>query len=118
MIQQLLRRGYDSDPLKAWKAAQDKLQDEEEDDIDDSESMTSSASGDGPDYNYLLGMQLWSLTKEKKEQLLKQKEEKVLPENIDKMVKTTSGNHIQFKFSNHGQHDSDHEAWFWSVVNN
>ncbi|XP_072033901.1 DNA topoisomerase 2-alpha-like isoform X2 [Amphiura filiformis] len=76
MIQQLLRRGYDSDPLKAWKTAQDKLAMEEEEDVDDSESMTSSSSDDGPDYNYLLGMQLWCLTKEKKDQLLSQKEAK------------------------------------------
>lgn len=32
---------------------------------------------EGQDYNYLLGMPLWSLTRERKEALLKQKEEKV-----------------------------------------
>ena len=77
MIQQLIRRGYDSDPLKAWKDAQDKLQEEEEDNVDDGESVATSASDEGPDYNYLLGMQLWSLTKEKKDALLNQKEVKV-----------------------------------------
>ena len=76
MIQQLVRRGYDSDPVKCWKKAQDKLNQEEEEEEEDDDDA-STASDDGPDYNYLLGMQLWSLTKEKKDALLKQKEEKV-----------------------------------------
>lgn len=75
MIQQLVRRGYDSDPVKSWKKAQDKLNQEEEEEEEDDDGA-STASDDGPDYNYLLGMQLWSLTKEKKDALLKQKEEK------------------------------------------
>ena len=32
--------------------------------------------GDGPDYNYILGMALWCLTKEKKEELCKQRDTK------------------------------------------
>lgn len=31
----------------------------------------------GPDYNYLLGMPMWYLTKEKKEELCKQRDSKV-----------------------------------------
>ena len=31
-----------------------------------------------PDYNYLLSMQLWSLTREKKEELLKNRDKKVI----------------------------------------
>ena len=33
----------------------------------------------GPDYNYLLNMPMWYLTKEKKEELCKQRDSKVWP---------------------------------------
>ncbi|XP_021370186.1 DNA topoisomerase 2-alpha-like isoform X2 [Mizuhopecten yessoensis] len=68
VISTLVRRGYDSDPVKAWKAKQD-MNKKDDDDSDDEDS-------DGPDFNYLLGMSLWSLSREKKEELLKQKEAK------------------------------------------
>lgn len=34
----------------------------------------------GPDYNYLLNMPMWYLTKEKKEELCKQRDAKVWPD--------------------------------------
>lgn len=43
-----------------------------DDNAEDEESTNS-----GPDFNYLLSMPLWNLTKEKKEEFLKQKEKKV-----------------------------------------
>ncbi|XP_060074256.1 DNA topoisomerase 2-alpha-like isoform X2 [Ylistrum balloti] len=68
LISMLVRRGYDSDPIKAWKSKQDiNIKDDDDDDDEDNE---------GPDFNYLLGMQLWSLSREKKDELLKQKEAK------------------------------------------
>ena len=76
----LIHRGYDSDPVKMWKDAQNKLAaeqdgtDTEEDTMSEGSTASSSA---GPDYNYLLGMALWSLTREKKDDLLKHQEEKV-----------------------------------------
>ena len=78
MIQLLIKRGYDSDPVKAWKEAQKKASPEQggaetEDEGEGAEPTPSS----GPDYNYLLGMALWSLTKEKKEELLKNRDAKV-----------------------------------------
>eukprot|EP00058_Branchiostoma_floridae_P013136 XP_002598624.1 hypothetical protein BRAFLDRAFT_67020 [Branchiostoma floridae] len=80
LIQMLQARGYDSDPVKAWKETQndkdkpDDLLDVEE---EEAESVASStASRGGPDYNYLLGMPLWNLSREKKEELLKQQREK------------------------------------------
>ncbi|CAH1249008.1 TOP2A [Branchiostoma lanceolatum] len=80
LIQMLQARGFDSDPVKAWKESQadkdkpDDLLDAEE---DEAESIASStASRGGPDYNYLLGMPLWNLSREKKEELLKQQREK------------------------------------------
>lgn len=46
---------------------------EEESDKEDEEA----ASSKGPDYDYLLGMTLWSLTLEKKNELLKKRDEKI-----------------------------------------
>uniref|UniRef100_A0A674N3J5 DNA topoisomerase 2 n=1 Tax=Takifugu rubripes TaxID=31033 RepID=A0A674N3J5_TAKRU len=60
LIRMLQQMGYDSDPVKAWKLAQEK---EEE--------------ASGPDYNYLLSMPMWFLTKEKKEELCKQRDAKL-----------------------------------------
>ncbi|BFZ22006.1 hypothetical protein BsWGS_25045 [Bradybaena similaris] len=70
LIQLLVRRGYDSDPVKAWKEAQDKGKD----DLMDTEEETEDSSG--PDFNYILSMPLWNLTKEKKEELCKQRDKK------------------------------------------
>ncbi len=71
MIDTLKKAGYRSDPVKAWKASismqeETKSQDEEEEVEEGAE-----------DYNYLLSMSLWSLTREKKEELLKNRDTKV-----------------------------------------
>ena len=42
----------------------------------DEASQEEEAEDKGPDYNYLLGMPLWNLTKEKKDALLKDRDEK------------------------------------------
>uniref|UniRef100_A0A8C0FQE1 DNA topoisomerase 2 n=1 Tax=Bubo bubo TaxID=30461 RepID=A0A8C0FQE1_BUBBB len=67
LIQVLIKRGYESDPVKAWKASQSK---EEE------EGDKEPAADTGPDFNYLLNMPLWYLTKEKKDELCKQRDNK------------------------------------------
>ncbi|XP_035221967.1 DNA topoisomerase 2-alpha-like [Stegodyphus dumicola] len=74
MIRTLQERGYDSDPVKAWKEAQKNLENDEDQPSSDTESEVDSS---GPDYDYLLGMTLWSLTREKKEELLKKRDEKL-----------------------------------------
>ncbi|GFO18402.1 DNA topoisomerase 2 [Plakobranchus ocellatus] len=71
LIQMLVKRGYDSDPVKAWKDSQNKGKDDLLDAEEEEEESTS-----GPDFNYLLSMPLWNLTKEKKEELLKQRDQK------------------------------------------
>ncbi|KAM5273415.1 DNA topoisomerase 2-alpha [Ctenodactylus gundi] len=79
LIKVLIQRGYDSDPVKAWKEAQQKVPDEEENEESDSEKETAkgdSATDSGPTFNYLLDMPLWYLTKEKKDELCKQRNEK------------------------------------------
>jgi len=71
LIQMLVRRGYDSDPVKAWKESQNKG---DKDDLMDAEEEEEETSG--PDFNYILSMALWCLTKEKKDALLKQRDDK------------------------------------------
>lgn len=51
------------------------IQEEEEEEED--ESNKESAAATGPDFNYLLNMPLWYLTKEKKDELCKQRDNKV-----------------------------------------
>ena len=74
MIQHLKSRGYPSDPVKAWKKS---LCSEEEEEEEEEEGEGGEGRKEGPDYNYLLSMQLWSLTREKKDELLKNKDKKV-----------------------------------------
>ncbi|XP_009867181.1 PREDICTED: DNA topoisomerase 2-alpha, partial [Apaloderma vittatum] len=73
LIQVLVQRGYESDPVKAWKESQNKEEEEEE---EKEESDKESAASAGPDFNYLLNMPLWYLTKEKKDELCKQRDNK------------------------------------------
>jgi DNA topoisomerase-2 len=47
--------------------------------VDESENENEDEADDdskGPDFNYILAMQLWSLSKERKEALLKLRDEK------------------------------------------
>ncbi|GFS90370.1 DNA topoisomerase 2-alpha [Nephila pilipes] len=74
MIKTLQDRGYDSDPVKAWKEAQKEHIDEEKAVESDEEKEVETS---GPDYDYLLGMTLWSLTRERKDDLLKKRDEKI-----------------------------------------
>ena len=78
MIAELQRKNFDPDPVKKWKTAQAKA--EANPDLladlgDDSDSDLEEDAKDA-DYDYLMGMAMWSLTLEKKEELLKKKEEK------------------------------------------
>ncbi|XP_074519536.1 DNA topoisomerase 2-alpha [Halichoeres trimaculatus] len=74
LIRMLQEMGYDSDPVKAWKQAQEKNEEEAE---DESEEAAEQEDTSGPDYNYLLSMPMWFLTKEKKEELCKQRDAKM-----------------------------------------
>ncbi|XP_019661224.1 DNA topoisomerase 2-alpha isoform X2 [Ailuropoda melanoleuca] len=79
LIKVLIQRGYDSDPVKAWKEAQQKVPDEEENEESDNENeaeKSDSVRDSGPTFNYLLDMPLWYLTKEKKDELCKLRNEK------------------------------------------
>lgn len=74
LIRMLQQMGYDSDPVKAWKVAQEKEEIEEE---TEEEEGAEKEDTSGPDYNYLLSMPMWFLTKEKKEELCKQRDAKL-----------------------------------------
>ncbi|KAF3827086.1 hypothetical protein GH733_002572 [Mirounga leonina] len=76
LIQMLVQRGYESDPVKAWKEAQEKAAEEEETQNQHDDSSSDSGTPSGPDFNYILNMSLWSLTKEKVEELIKQRDAK------------------------------------------
>ncbi|XP_018425661.1 PREDICTED: DNA topoisomerase 2-beta isoform X1 [Nanorana parkeri] len=76
LIQMLVQKGFESDPVKAWKEAQEKAAEEDDlQDLNDS-SSTNSGSASGPDFNYILNMSLWSLSKEKVDELIKQRDSK------------------------------------------
>ncbi|KAM3923871.1 DNA topoisomerase 2-alpha [Leptodactylus fuscus] len=72
LIQMLVQRGYDSDPVKTWKQTQEKEEAGEMIEEEETEATTS-----GPDFNYLLNMPMWYLTKEKKDELCKQRDTKI-----------------------------------------
>lgn len=101
----LVQKGFESDPVAAWTKAQEKVpnthiphhnvhvcsrsldgfqlngepqQAQEEDEGNESDASLDSGSSSGPNFNYILNMPLWCLTKEKVEELLKQRDLKVI----------------------------------------
>ena len=61
--------------------------DSQADSQEESQSSEDSETVSGPDYNYLLNMMLWYLTKEKKDELLKQRDAKA--KELTKLRKMT-----------------------------
>ena len=76
VIKLLQSRGYPSDPVKKWKQSVSD-EDEEEGEGEREGKEREGETDKSVDYNYLLSMSLWSLTLEKKEELLKKRDEKV-----------------------------------------
>lgn len=102
MIDELIQRGYDPDPIAMWKEKM-KAEDDEEDqpaeedeennaqeDVKPGKSSKTAVDSekafqkltDVKRYNYLLGMSLWMLTEEKKNELLKQRDNKIAELNV------------------------------------
>ncbi|XP_011866622.1 PREDICTED: DNA topoisomerase 2 isoform X2 [Vollenhovia emeryi] len=77
MIAELVRRGYDSDPVVTWKLSQNREEVLEEAVENDEEAAPTASTIEKENFDYLLGMTMWSLTKEKKDDLLRQRDEKV-----------------------------------------
>ncbi|XP_026468144.1 DNA topoisomerase 2 [Ctenocephalides felis] len=97
MIEELIKRDYEPDPVKAWekriKIEEDPDQnagDDEEEEVEEDVKPGTSSKGapadpekafskllDVKNFGYLLGMSMWMLTKEKKDELLKQRDIKL-----------------------------------------
>lgn len=93
MVEELVKRGYAPDPISEWKRKASKMQGLEpvEDDGEESEEEPEQDTKGKPvdpekafqnlkevkKFNYLLGMSMWMLTKEKKDELLKQRDKKL-----------------------------------------
>ncbi|KAF4084599.1 hypothetical protein AMELA_G00108020 [Ameiurus melas] len=80
LIRMLQEMGYDSDPVKVWKQSQEKEVEDAASDEDEEKEKEEETSG--PDYNYLLSMPMWFLTKEKKDELCKQRDAKMNELNV------------------------------------
>ncbi|XP_077490321.1 DNA topoisomerase 2-alpha-like [Amblyomma americanum] len=79
MIATLRERNYDPDPLVEWKKQQSQQQDKpdtQDEGEEDAEGGDKDGEAGSAGYNYLLGMPLWSLTRERKEDLLAKRDQK------------------------------------------
>uniref|UniRef100_A0A182VUE5 DNA topoisomerase 2 n=1 Tax=Anopheles minimus TaxID=112268 RepID=A0A182VUE5_9DIPT len=100
LIDELIKRGYRADPIQEWKRrvqTSDEDQEEEgegeeeeeQEDVKPGKSTAKSAKGpvdpekafqkltDVKKFNYLLGMSMWMLTEERKNEILKQRDQKL-----------------------------------------
>uniref|UniRef100_T1IP94 DNA topoisomerase 2 n=1 Tax=Strigamia maritima TaxID=126957 RepID=T1IP94_STRMM len=79
VISDLVRRGFESDPLKAWNEQQEreKLLEKDEPPESDDDAASDASGRAGPNFTYLLNMSIMSLTKEKKDELLKERDDKL-----------------------------------------
>uniref|UniRef100_A0A1I8HWP8 DNA topoisomerase 2 n=1 Tax=Macrostomum lignano TaxID=282301 RepID=A0A1I8HWP8_9PLAT len=71
-VKLLQSSGFDSDPVRSWRANLASLANFSVAD----EADTSAATDDGPDYDYLLSLPMLSLTRERKDELLRQRDAK------------------------------------------
>uniref|UniRef100_A0A4W4HDA3 DNA topoisomerase 2 n=1 Tax=Electrophorus electricus TaxID=8005 RepID=A0A4W4HDA3_ELEEL len=77
LIRMLVQRGYESDPVAAWNKAQEKVDLHMRPGVHTAcevDSSLNSGSSSGPNFNYILNMPLWCLTKEKVDEVLKQRD--------------------------------------------
>ncbi|XP_046806449.1 DNA topoisomerase 2 [Lucilia cuprina] len=95
MIDELIKRGYRPDPVKEWQQRINQQDEEEVDDEEEEEEESASTSikkekklpadpekafqklTDVKKFDYLLGMSMWMLTEERKNELLKQRDQKL-----------------------------------------
>ena len=77
MIDELLEKKYDSDPIKAWRREIAKNLDDEEEEQKKGKDEDADEVEEGRDFDYILGMKMWNLTKEKKEALLAERDKKL-----------------------------------------
>lgn len=94
MIDELIKRGYRPDPVKEWQTRINQQEDEEPDEEEEEDEEASSSVKkekkaavdpekafqkltDVKKFDYLLGMSMWMLTEERKNELLKQRDQKL-----------------------------------------
>ncbi|KAF2905680.1 hypothetical protein ILUMI_00490 [Ignelater luminosus] len=93
IVEELIKRQYAPDPVKVWKSSLKEDDDEEELEEDTQEEEEFEASGskkkpadpekefknasDVKKFDYLLGMSMWMLTEERKNELLRQRDAKL-----------------------------------------
>lgn len=94
MIDELIKRGYRPDPVKEWQTRINQQEEEEPDSGEEEEEAASTSTvkkekkekdpekafqklTDVKKFDYLLGMSMWMLTEERKNELLKQRDQKL-----------------------------------------
>lgn len=77
MVALLKEKSYPGDPVKAWKARIMAGADTPAEEMEEEEGGSSGQDEKSSDYNYLLGMSMWNMSLEKKNELMKEKEKKV-----------------------------------------
>lgn len=92
VIEELVKRGYPADPVAEWKGkyenvmADDKAAAADQDDDDEEEEVVKPGSKSSgmktKHYDYLVGMSMWFLTDEKKNELLKDRDVKLAELNL------------------------------------
>merc|ERR1711874_817371 len=90
IVSELVKKGYDPDPVKTWtkvmnreKALEEEREEMEED--EEGEEGVEKEDEKASDYDYLMSMAMWNLTKEKKDALLKKRYEKL--QEVEKLKK-------------------------------
>ncbi|GMT15036.1 hypothetical protein PFISCL1PPCAC_6333, partial [Pristionchus fissidentatus] len=96
IVEQLIKKGFDPDPVKKWKEDQKKKEleesgeveheeEEEEGEKEEDDGGDKKLKGRLNDYDYLVGMALIKLSEEEKDKLMRESEEKM------KELKTIQG---------------------------
>ncbi|KAI6238589.1 DNA topoisomerase 2 [Aphelenchoides fujianensis] len=92
IIEQLKKHNFKPDPVKKWKNQQQRKELEhggeiDEEELDEERQELEKAEGDHGvvDYDYLVGMQIWKLSMEDKEELLAQAKSK--KEELEVLIK-------------------------------
>merc|ERR1712048_185538 len=116
LIQMMKDTGYAKDPLRVWKHSRMSVDErraaEERENEESNSSSNANATADplqedsdSKAYNYLLGQQLWSLTRERKEKL-----EKEMKEKQDELEKTKNPTKEQFWLNDLEKFEQSYDA--------
>ncbi|GAB6028206.1 DNA topoisomerase 2-alpha [Chamberlinius hualienensis] len=77
ILTDLIARKYDPDPVKRWKETvlfeEEKSDDDADTEASDTEKELSGPVDSPTDFDYLMNMKLWNLSREKKDKLLEEK---------------------------------------------